>query len=74
MKDKPTPGDAARQRRNEGHSIHMVAYESRMRVSDGPAPEFADLVEAIEAEGWTLYQVFQGLGKLYLLFRRDRNQ
>jgi hypothetical protein len=52
-----TPAEAARERRNQGHTIHVVLPVRIKTHIGGPVPEWADMIEAIEAEGWRFYQL-----------------
>lgn len=68
---KQTPAEIARERREAGHTVHMVTYDPGMKLSSGAAPEFADMIEEVESAGWHLDHVWQGPGRQYLLFRNE---
>jgi len=65
------PADAARERRNQGHTVHVVLPVRIKTHIGGPVPEWADMIEEIEAEGWRFYQLAPtSIGPDMMIFRR----
>jgi hypothetical protein len=70
-----TPGSGtaaeARQRRDEGHAIHIVVpARIKTHMSGGSVPEWADQIEQIEAEGWRFCQMTPTNHGDRMIFRR----
>lgn len=66
---KATPAEVARERREQGHTVHVMTYDPGMKLSSGALPEFADLIEEVESAGWHLDHIYQGPGRQVLVFR-----
>jgi len=62
--------EAARQRRAEGHMIHVVLPVRVKTHIGGPVPEWADQIEQIEAEGWRFCQMTPTAHGDMMIFRR----
>jgi hypothetical protein len=62
--------EAARERRAEGHAIHVVAFPRIKTHLGSPVSELADRIEEIEAEGWRFYQTSHTAVGDMLIFRR----
>jgi hypothetical protein len=70
-----TPGsktaEAARERRDAGHAIHVVLpARIKSHMSGGPVPEWADQIEEIEAQGWRFCQMTPTAHGDMMIFRR----
>jgi hypothetical protein len=67
----PGTAEAARQRRDEGHAIHIVIpARIKSHMSGNPVPEWADQIEQIEAEGWQFAQMTPTAHGDMMIFRR----
>lgn len=81
-KQDATPGGLAtdaRQSANEGRQVFAARVNIKFKVSKGPdqdLPHLAEIIEGVEAEGWTLdrFEVAAtsaaGFEVAYLVFRR----
>jgi hypothetical protein len=69
------PAEAARERRQQGHTVHIVhpgRFKSHVGGYSGfSVPEWADMIEEIEAEGWRFHQMTPTAHGDMMVFRRE---